>query len=52
MSTLLLIFVALLIVLAFLYTKKPAVNATGVSGTGPGYIPPFQGYPGSGVSGV
>jgi hypothetical protein len=42
----------LLVLLVLFFINKPAVNSTGVSGTGPGYIPPFQGYPGSGVSGV
>lgn len=43
-----LILIALLLLLAFTFvpTEKP------VSGTGPGYIPAFQGHPAVGVSGV
>jgi hypothetical protein len=43
--------ILLLLAILFMVVKKP-VSSTGVSGTGPGYIAPFQGYPGSGVSGV
>jgi hypothetical protein len=43
--------ILLLLAILFLVVKKP-VSSTVVSGTGPGYIAPFQGYPGSGVSGV
>jgi hypothetical protein len=50
----LLILFLILIALFFVFqaVKKPAANATGVSGTGPGYIPAFQGYPEVGVSGA
>jgi len=53
MNKLMLLFL-ILIALFFVFqvVKKPAVNSTGVSGTGPGYIPAFQGYPEVGVSGV
>lgn len=42
----------IILLLVFMFSQKRVVNETGVSGTGPGYIAPFQGYPGSGVSGV
>lgn len=47
----LLLIILLLVILLFFMTKKP-VSPTGVSGTGPGYIPAFQGHPTIGVSGV
>jgi hypothetical protein len=48
-----LLLILLLVSLLFLYvTNKKPVSPTGVSGTGPGYIPAFQGYPEVGVSGV
>lgn len=42
-----LIFIALFFV--FQVVKKPAAESTEVSGTGPGYIPAFQGHPQIGV---
>jgi len=47
----LLIIILLLVLLLFFIVKQTKVP-TGVSGTGPGYIPAFQGYPEVGVSGV
>ena len=45
-----LILIALLLLLAF--TLPRSVTEKPVSGTGPGYIPAFQGHPAVGVSGV
>jgi len=50
LAILFLILVALFF--AFHVVQKPALNSTEVTGTGPGYIPAFQGYPEVGVSGV
>jgi hypothetical protein len=43
----------LILILAFFYFSKSVKPIAGdVSGTGPGYIAGFQGYPTSGISGV
>jgi hypothetical protein len=47
-----LLLILLLVILLFLYVTKQPVSPTGVSGTGPGYIPAFQGHPSVGVSGL
>lgn len=44
----LLILFLILIALFFMLMKKPALSPE-VSGTGPGYIPAFQGHPEIGV---
>jgi hypothetical protein len=41
----------LVVLLFFLFALKPRTPKI-ASGTGPGYIPAFQGHPGIGVSGV
>jgi hypothetical protein len=43
-----------ILILAFFFLSKKSVKPAGadVSGTGPGYIAGFQGYPTSGISGV
>lgn len=43
--------IAVLLFFLFALVPRSAPEKT-VSGTGPGYIAPFQGYPGSGISGV
>ena len=47
-----LLVVLVILLLVLMLSQKRVVNETGVSGTGPGYIAPFQGHPGSSVSGV
>lgn len=45
----LLILFLILIALFFMLMKKTEVKAVDVAGTGPGYIPAFQGHPQIGV---